>query len=176
MTKCFIWCGVALFAMTWACDGETQTQGAQPDVAVSIEDQGAPGDQGVLEDALAACGIEPTMASLEQHYFARSCTFSSCHGVMDESGEAKPAASAPWLVSGQAHQALVGVIASDPTAAAAGKMLVVPGDPDASYLVQKLEGPAPGEGALMPLGQTEPLDPDCAIAALRAWIEAGALP
>ena len=170
MSNSVVWVIVALLAMTWGCDGDSQPVETQPDVVVT------PNDQGTVEDVLAACGIEPTIASLEENYFARSCTFSSCHGVMDETGEPRPAASAPWLVPGKAHEALVGVIASNPDAAAAGKILVVPGDPDASFLVQKLEGPDPGEGALMPLGQSEPLDPDCSIAALRAWIEAGALP
>lgn len=46
------------------------------------------------------------------------------------------------------------------------------GDPDASYLVRKLEGAAGITGARMPLGGP-PLDP-ALIANVRAWITAGA--
>ena len=47
---------------------------------------------------------------------------------------------------------------------------VAPGDPDNSYLIQKLEGTAPG--AQMPFGGT-PLDP-AIISNIRTWISNGA--
>jgi hypothetical protein len=53
-----------------------------------------------------------------------------------------------------------------------GAIRVVPGDPDASYLVQKIEG-APGiVGVRMP--QTPPYLTPGQIAVIRRWIELGA--
>jgi hypothetical protein len=49
---------------------------------------------------------------------------------------------------------------------------VIPGNPDLSYLVRKLEGGPGITGARMPLGGP-PLDP-ALIANVRAWITAGA--
>ena len=54
-----------------------------------------------------------------------------------------------------------------------GHVLVVAGDADASFLVQKLEGTQPaGAGARMPLGRPQ-LSP-AEIAVVRAWIDDGA--
>ena len=56
-----------------------------------------------------------------------------------------------------------------------GGTLVVPGDPDASYLYQKLSSDHPCSGIRMPRGEfgSEPLA-DCVTALVRAWIVAGA--
>lgn len=55
----------------------------------------------------------------------------------------------------------------------AGAVRVVPGNPDASYLVQKLEGTAGIAGGRMPLGG--PFLSASQIAVVREWIAAGAL-
>ena len=112
----------------------------------------------------ADCTVAPTLASLEADYFAKSCTFSSCHGAKAKKGGLD-------LSAGHAWESLVDVDSTQ----SPGKKRVVPGDPDASFLVQKLEGPAEGEGALMPEGSEEPFDAACRIEALRRWIAAGAL-
>lgn len=52
-----------------------------------------------------------------------------------------------------------------------GQVLVVPGDPDASFLYKKCVPPGPAEGDLMP--QTGAM-PQEALDALRSWIVAGA--
>ena len=52
-----------------------------------------------------------------------------------------------------------------------GQVLVVAGDPDASFLYQKCTGPGTDLGDPMPQGRTMP---QSAIDALRAWIEDGA--
>jgi hypothetical protein len=79
-------------------------------------------------------------------------------------------------LKGDLHAALVNVPAVHAGAIAAGKKLVVPGDPAASFLVQKVEGPAPAEGDIMPQGAHEPMDPACRIKMLRQWITDGAEP
>lgn len=70
-----------------------------------------------------------------------------------------------------AYGSLVGVASVQ----AEGMLRVAPGDPDASYLLHKLEDThldAGGTGARMPFNEA-PLDPE-AVQLFRAWIEAGA--
>ena len=135
-------------------DGTDMTDGADTtDGATSVD--GLPPD----------CDVEATMASLETDYFAMSCALAgSCHKGPNPSGML-------ILDAGTAHANMVGV----ESIMAPGKTLVIAGDPDNSFLVQKVEGTmAEGEGQIMPLGAPDPLDPSCRIAALRAWIAAGA--
>ena len=54
-----------------------------------------------------------------------------------------------------------------------GLLRVTAGDPDNSYLIQKLEQAMPAVGAQMPFGGT-PLDPAVS-AEIRQWITDGAL-
>ncbi|HLK90220.1 MAG TPA: hypothetical protein VKZ18_10020 [Polyangia bacterium] len=77
------------------------------------------------------------------------------------------------LVDGVAWQDLVDHAA--PSAEACGGTLVVPGNPDGSYLYQKLTDPSPCSGSQMPRTDLlpDPL-PDCVIALVRAWIAEGA--
>jgi len=108
------------------------------------------------------CELIPTFSSIEEKYLGPSCTFASCHDSDSPAGSLD-------LTPGNAWDALVDVAAvADST-----QTLVIPTDPDNSYLVQRVEGTA---GTFMPQGITEPMDPECRIATLRAWIMAGALP
>lgn len=93
---------------------------------------------------------------------ARSCGGSGCH-----IGEDAPAAGLD-LSSGRARVALRGR-----SSERAGRMIVVPGDPDGSYLLCKLEAAcAAREGTTrMPLGSA--LTPD-ELAIVREWIASGA--
>ena len=115
------------------------------------------------EDAIGSCNVQPTIASLEQTYFKMSCTFSSCHSEIGAQGGLV-------LTEGNAHANLVGVAATH--AMAVGAVRVVAGDPDASYLVDRVE--LTSQAGPMPPNINEPLGPDCQIKALRAWIAAGA--
>jgi hypothetical protein len=57
-----------------------------------------------------------------------------------------------------------------------GGVLVVPGDPGASYLYQKLTSPHPCSGTQMPAGEFGPVPlPDCVVGIVREWIAAGAV-
>lgn len=118
--------------------------------------------------ALLACGADdadsaapvPDFADLEADIFVPSCAFSFCHGggtgglELDGAGD---------------HAALVGV----PSTGMSGATLVIAGDAEGSYLVHKVEGRASIAGEPMPAPNG--LDAD-AVAALRAWIDAGAAP
>lgn len=103
--------------------------------------------------------ITADLASIEAHVFTPIC--SKCH----------IGASAPeglQLDAAHAYDFLVGV----PSNENPSRLRVDPGNPDASYMVLKIEG-APGiEGGQMPLGET-PL-PQATIDAIRQWITNGA--
>lgn len=101
-----------------------------------------------------------TLESIQVNVFDASCT--SCHA-----GAAAPLGL--QLDAGNSYVNLVGVSSRQ-----VGSLLrVAPGDPDASYLVRKLEGTA-AEGEQMPLGG--PPVPAGTIAFVRQWISDGALP
>jgi hypothetical protein len=109
-------------------------------------------------------GLQASLDSIQANVFAVSCAFSGCH-----SGPAGPGLPTGLdLTSADASFAvLVGVASVEvPTV-----LRVTPGDPDASYLVRKLEGTA-AVGGQMPAG-SPPLD-QATIDVIRAWINSGA--
>lgn len=121
------------------------------------------------EDGTTTCDVQPTLSSLASKYFASSCVFSGCHDARSNEGNLDMEAE-------DLHAELVGVEADDDNARARGKVLVVPGDPDGSFIVQKVEGRMErDEGKWMPEGTDEPIDPECRIKMLRQWIADGAL-
>lgn len=104
--------------------------------------------------------LAASLASIQVNVFDVACTV--CHA----------GASAPLglrLDAGNSYTNLVGV----PSRQDGSLLRVDPGSPDASYLVQKLEGTA-SEGGRMPLGG--PPIPASTIAFIRQWILDGALP
>lgn len=103
----------------------------------------------------------PTFGEVHERVFQVSCVFSTCH-----KGGPSPAGDMS-LEREEAHAALVEVSSSMAT----GKVRVVPGDPDASYLLEKLTAPMPAAGETMP--PDAPLEAE-RIDLVRQWIEAGA--
>jgi len=110
---------------------------------------------------LAADRLElaPTLSSIQQNVFTPICT--QCH-----TGAAAPLGLA--LDSGASRADLVNVASVEHPELAR----VSPGDPEASYLVWKVEGRGGITGSRMPLS-LPPLSED-QIAAIRVWIEQGA--
>lgn len=103
--------------------------------------------------------VTADLQSIEDNVFTPIC--SKCH----------IGASAPeglQLDAAHAYNLLVGV----PSVEEPSLLRVNPGNPTASYLVQKIEGAAGIEGGQMPLGET-PL-PQATIDAIRQWITDGA--
>jgi hypothetical protein len=72
------------------------------------------------------------------------------------------------LLQGRAFQNLVGVASSGKP----GATRVIPGDPDNSYLIKKLEGAPDINGTRMPRGNVV-LEPG-QILVIRRWIQQGA--
>lgn len=117
---------------------------------------------GVLFSSLGnPLSASTTLSEIQANIFNRSCAFSGCHAG------ASPAAGQN-LSEGRSFSNLVNVPSSQNSAF----IRVLPGDPDNSLLIRKLEGPVPF-GSRMPLGR-QPLDSE-AIQSIRDWISAGAL-
>ena len=104
--------------------------------------------------------LAPTLASVQANVFNPSCIV--CHA----------GATAPQglrLDAANSFTNLVGVASRQKSSI----LRVAPGDPDLSYLIQKLEGTA-SDGEQMPLGGA-PI-PQSTIDFVRQWITDGALP
>ena len=102
----------------------------------------------------------PSFATVQQ-VFVEDCV--SCH----------TAGSDLDLSPGMSWDHLIGQ--APPATEACGKTLVIPGDPNGSYLYQKLSNDHPCSGLRMPRTDLgfEPL-PDCVVALVREWIANGA--
>ena len=117
-----------------------------------LDEFGNPIRQGALE-------LGPTLSSIQANIFTPICT--RCH-----TGAAAPLGLA--LDSAVARQNLVGVTSEE----LPSLMRVNPGQPDASYIVWKIEGRSGILGGRMPL-DLQPLSAE-QIAAIRGWISDGA--
>ena len=105
-------------------------------------------------------GLQPTLASIQDNVFTPICT--GCH-----SGSGAP--QGLDLTAGNSASHLINVQVPRSTTPL---LRVAPGDPDHSFLINKLEGNTMGIGVQMPFGQP-PLDPST-IAVISQWITAGA--
>lgn len=120
-----------------------------------LDETGRPLGEGEGGDSGA---LQPTFQSIQDQVFTPICT--ACHA----------GASAPLglrLDAGASYALLVNAASTE----SPSQFRVQPGNPDASYLIQKLEGTA-AVGGRMPLGGT-PLPPET-IAVIRQWITNGA--
>jgi hypothetical protein len=139
------WClamGLTVSAVTSGCAGNGK----------GLDENGRPIEGG--EEAPLAANLQ----SIQEHVFTPICT--QCH-----TGAAAPLGFR--LDSDSAYAMLVNA----PSTEVSSLQRVTPGDPDASYLIQKLEGRA-AVGAQMPLGQ--PALPQATINVIRQWIANGA--
>jgi hypothetical protein len=113
--------------------------------------------------------LQPTLSSIQREIFnsrdaSGRAACNQCHAVTG-----RFAMGGLTLLEGQSYQQLVG----QPSAAKRGAVRVIPGDPDGSYLIQKLEG-APGiVGERMPQ-TTGPFLTPGQVSIIRRWIQLGA--
>lgn len=106
--------------------------------------------------------LGPNFSQIQANVFTPNCATTGCHF----------GAGAPQslrLDAASSYALLVGVASSEQSSV----LRVAPGDPDNSYLIQKLEGSA-AVGGRMPAGSPNPLDP-ALIADIRQWITDGAM-
>ena len=115
----------------------------------------------------ASLEVEPdpngnaTLSRIQTRIFDTNCALSGCHaGANPQQGMD--------LSAGQAFSNIVNV----PSREVPALMRVAPGDPENSYLLQKVRGDAGIVGARMPLGRA-PLSAED-IELIRKWIEGGA--
>ena len=113
--------------------------------------------------------LVPTFSSIQHEIFDTTDSSGrlACIGCHTDVG--RTPAGGLVLLEGRSYQALVG----QPSRFKAGAIFVVPGDPDASYLIHKLEGAADIAGSRMPRG-TGPFLTSGQMQIIRRWIELGA--
>ncbi len=122
---------------------------------------------GCAGDGAAPAGGGSAFDQLQREIFNQRCLSAGCHNASAQAGGLN-------LTEGASYADLVGVPPTNPVALADGLVRVEPFDPAASFLLIKLIGPAPGQGARMPQGSS-PLAPQ-QIEMVRAWIADGAPP
>lgn len=111
-------------------------------------------------------GVTSTLDHLERHVFAPTCSRDTCHSGPQSQHSLS-------LLPGESYAFLVGVQPDNLPARMAGKLRVDPGNPDNSFLLDKLRGTlAVNEGERMP--RSLPRLPAREIALVEAWIAAGA--
>ena len=113
--------------------------------------------------------LEPTFTSIQRDIFGardlagrQACT--DCH-----SDVGRNPSGGLVLLGGRAHEQLVGRASSGKP----GAIRVIPGDPDNSYIIRKLEGAPDIVGVRMPRGNG-PFLTDGQILVIRRWIQLGA--
>lgn len=114
--------------------------------------------------------LTPTFASIQQNIFAApdSSGRVACTGCHTSAGRT-PSAGLD-LAGASAHAQLVNVASN----AKPGAIRVIPGDPENSYLVHKLDGRSTIVGLRMPRGAAGPFLTDGQVRVIKRWIELGA--
>lgn len=145
-----------------ACDGGSDApEMLPPDATVQLD--AARPDAAVPLDAAVVLDGAPRLSELVESLFVPTCVLGRCHVT------AAPAAELSFTGRRIAvHAALVNAASTEQPQ----RRRVVPFDPDASYLIEKLESELPAVGTPMPpMGRLQPEQ----IERVRAWIAAGAL-
>ncbi len=121
-----------------------------------LDENGRP----VAAGGSGAAAIQPTLASIQANVFSVNCAIPGCHGggTVQFGLRLDPGFSAGNLINVASPQD-------------ASRIRVIPGNPNASFLIQKLEG-TQTLGDRMPLFSA-PL-PQATIDVIRQWILAGA--
>jgi hypothetical protein len=109
--------------------------------------------------------LNPSLSSITQNIIRSTDSAGRPACVLCHSG---PTPSGRLNLSGDVYSALV----NRPSNEKPGAILVIPGDPDSSYLYQKLEGAQGISGVRMP--RNGPYLTDGQIQVIERWIELGA--
>jgi len=120
------------------------------------------GGGGGSEEAPPPTGLQPTLASIQANIFTPTCAVAGCHF----------GAGAMLGLNLEANQSAATLI-NVASFYGMGIIRVIPGDPDNSFLIQKLEPNTP-VGGRMPLNG--PYFQQVTIDVIRQWIQNGAQP
>ncbi len=113
--------------------------------------------------------LQPTLSTIQREIFSASDSSGRLACTQCHTNVGRTPSSGLLLVDGQSFQSLVG----QASRGKAGAVFVVPGDPDNSYLIQKLEGSSTIAGARMPRN-AGPFLTAGQISIIRRWIQLGA--
>ena len=113
--------------------------------------------------------LTPTLGSIQRTIFNVTDSSGRLACVGCHSDQGRQAAGGLVLLEGRAYDALVGRASTGKP----GATRVVPGDPDNSYLVHKLEGKSDIVGQRMPRGNG-PFLTEGQMLVIRRWIQEGA--
>jgi hypothetical protein len=111
--------------------------------------------------------IEPKLSVIQVQIFEKGCNYSQCHAA----GQSEEALE---LAAGKSYVELVNKLSNNVAARSEGRILVVPGKPEESFLVTKLRGPLdPKYGTVMPRGSEGARQNE--YDAIVEWVRRGAL-
>jgi hypothetical protein len=113
--------------------------------------------------------LEPTFTSIQRTIFNVTDSSGRLACVLCHTDQGTIPAAGMVLLEGRAYNSLVG----RPSTGKPGATRVIPGDPDNSYIVQKLEGHSGIVGQRMPRGNG-PFLTEGQMLVIRRWIENGA--
>jgi hypothetical protein len=113
--------------------------------------------------------LEPTFTSIQRNVFNASDLSSRLACVPCHNDQGRTPAGGLVLLEGRAYQNLVGTASTGKP----GATRVIPGDPDNSYIVKKLEGASDINGERMPRG-VGPFLSEGQMLVIRRWIQQGA--
>jgi hypothetical protein len=113
--------------------------------------------------------LAPTLSAIQRTIFSATDSSSRLACVGCHSDQGRAAAANLVLLEGRSHAQLVGRASLGKP----GATLVIPGDPDNSYIVKKLEGAADIVGLRMPRNNG-PFLSEGQMLVIRKWIEDGA--
>jgi hypothetical protein len=138
-------------------------------LAAALALGGAGCDENLSDVAGPTPDLEPTLSSIQREIFnvTDSSGRQACIQCHTDNGRV-PAASLN-LVEGRSYTQLVGRSSSQK----AGATLVIPNDPESSYLIHKLEGRADIIGQRMPR-TGGPFLTEGQVRIIKRWIEEGA--
>jgi hypothetical protein len=113
--------------------------------------------------------LQPTLSSIQRNIFNQTDSSGRLACTQCHSDQGRVPTGGLVLLEGRSYQSLVGVASSGKP----GAMRVVPGDPDRSYIVHKLEGASDIVGVRMPRGNG-PFLTQGQMLVIRRWIAEGA--
>ena len=113
--------------------------------------------------------LDPTLTSIQREIFNTTDASGRLACISCHTDQGRTPSAGLLLTEGRSYGSIVGVAARNKP----GATLVIPGDPDNSYLIHKLEGATDIVGSRMPRG-SGPYLTQGQMLVIRRWIQLGA--